>query len=305
MRARAAAAMIVMSTVSWSSCFVSGVFSCSTPLSIPEMCPTSLDIPVAVTTISPRPRVHLGVHVRHVDAIAERRTLRGHRVDHLRHRRALAREAGLLDLERRGDQDPAVGGHLVAGLEPDDVAGDQLLGRDLDALAVAPHVRRHDQHLAQRGDALGGLALLVQAHHRVEDGQPDHDQPGRHVLQRDDADHRGAEQHELHQVAVLAQERLPTRLLGLLGQPVRPVLAGAAIDLGGVETDAPGRRRARWHTSSADRRYQSTASRSGTQAAAWPPSDTATSANSIVTWISSVDRSSARSAPTQACVSPR
>ena len=36
---------------------MSGVFSCSTPLSIPEMCPTSVDIPVAVTTISPRPRV--------------------------------------------------------------------------------------------------------------------------------------------------------------------------------------------------------------------------------------------------------
>ncbi len=57
MRASAAAAMMVMSTVSWSSCLVSGDFSCSTPLSIPEMCPTSLDIPVAVTTISPRPRV--------------------------------------------------------------------------------------------------------------------------------------------------------------------------------------------------------------------------------------------------------
>ena len=49
--------MIVMITVIWSSCLVSGVFSCSTPLSIPEMWPTSLAIPVAVTTISPRPRV--------------------------------------------------------------------------------------------------------------------------------------------------------------------------------------------------------------------------------------------------------
>ena len=57
MSTSAAAAMIVISTVSWSSCLVSGVFSCSTPLSIPEMCPTSVAIPVAVTTISPRPRV--------------------------------------------------------------------------------------------------------------------------------------------------------------------------------------------------------------------------------------------------------
>ncbi len=56
-RTRAAAAIVVMTTVSWSSCLVSGVFSCSTPLNMPEMCPTSLAIPVAVTTISPRPRV--------------------------------------------------------------------------------------------------------------------------------------------------------------------------------------------------------------------------------------------------------
>jgi hypothetical protein len=53
----AAAAMIVISTVSWSSWRVSGVFSCWTRLSIPEICPTSVAIPVAVTTISPLPRV--------------------------------------------------------------------------------------------------------------------------------------------------------------------------------------------------------------------------------------------------------
>ena len=55
--ASAAAAMIVIRTVSWSSWRVSGVFSCSTPASIPEICPTSVAMPVAVTTISPRPRV--------------------------------------------------------------------------------------------------------------------------------------------------------------------------------------------------------------------------------------------------------
>ena len=49
--------MIVIQTVSWSSWRVSGVFSSWTWLSIPEICPTSVSIPVAVTTISPRPRV--------------------------------------------------------------------------------------------------------------------------------------------------------------------------------------------------------------------------------------------------------
>ena len=114
-------------------------------------------------------------------------------------------------------------GTLSPASKPTMSPGHQLLGRDLDELTVAADARRHDQHLAQRGDALGGLALLVQTHHGVDHGQADDDQPGRDVLQGDDADDRRADQHELHQVAVLAQERLPARLLGLLGQLVRPV----------------------------------------------------------------------------------
>ena len=49
--------MIVSRTVSWSSWRVSGVFSCWTSLSMPEIRPTSVAIPVVVTTISPLPRV--------------------------------------------------------------------------------------------------------------------------------------------------------------------------------------------------------------------------------------------------------
>ncbi len=67
-RTNATAAAAVMITVSWSSCFVSGVFSSSTLLSMPEMRPTSEFIPVAVTTISPRPRVT----VEFINAISRR-----------------------------------------------------------------------------------------------------------------------------------------------------------------------------------------------------------------------------------------
>ena len=56
-RTSAIAAIVVITTVSWSSWRVSGVFSCWTWASIREIWPTSVDIPVAVTTISPRPRV--------------------------------------------------------------------------------------------------------------------------------------------------------------------------------------------------------------------------------------------------------
>ena len=130
----AAAAMIVISTVSWSSCLVSGVFSCSTPLDMPEMWPTSVAIPVDVTTISPRPRVTCefmyAMSMRSPRATSSPAT--GSMT--LDDRRALAGEPGLLDLEGGGDQDPTVGGHLVAGLEADDVAGHELLGGDLDEL---------------------------------------------------------------------------------------------------------------------------------------------------------------------------
>ena len=43
---------------------------------------------------------------------------------------------------------------------------------------------------------------------------------------------------ELHQVAVLADERAPGRLLLRLGELVRAVLRAAPLDLGGVEPGA-------------------------------------------------------------------
>ena len=174
----------------------------------------------------------LRVHVRHVDAVAEWDVLAGHGVQALGHRRALTGEPGLFDLQCRGDQDPTVRRHLVARLEADDVAGNQLLGRDLEPLTVTADVRRHDQHLPEGGDALRGLAFLVQPHEGVDDRQAEHHQPGRHVLDGDDADDRGPDQHQLHQVAVLAQERLPGGLLGLLGQPVRTVALSTLDHLG-------------------------------------------------------------------------
>ena len=56
---------------------------------------------------------------------------------------------------------------------------------------------------------------------------------------------RGADEHELHEVAVLTQERLPRRFGRLLGELVRPVLRPSLGDLaraqpdGGVDVEAP------------------------------------------------------------------
>jgi hypothetical protein len=175
------------------------------------------------------------VHVGHVDAVAERDVVARHGVDGLADGRALAGERRLLDLERRGDAEAPVRRDLVARLEGHDVAGHELLGGQVHRLAAPAHVPLDEQHLLERRDALGRLALLVEAEDRVQDGQGEDHDARRPLLQGDDADDRGAEEHELHEVAVLAQERVPARLRLGLGELVRPDLRAAAPDLGVVE----------------------------------------------------------------------
>ena len=233
----AAAAMIVIRTVSWSSCLR------QRGLLLLDAAEHAGD--VADLGRHPRRRHHhlsaatgdLRVHVGHVDAVAEGDLVAGDRVDDLRDRCALAGEAGLLDLERgrrpgcgrrRGPCRPPRSRRCPR--EPAPPPGS-------DPLAVATDARRHDEHLAEGRDALRRLALLVQTHHRVQDRQPEHDQPCRDVLQGDDADDRGPDQHQLHEVPVLAQEQLPGRLLRLLGQLVRPVALPPRLDLGRAQAD--------------------------------------------------------------------
>ena len=110
-----------------------------------------------------------GVHVGHAGPVAERDVVTRHRVDRLADRQALAGERGLLDLERRGQADPAVGRHPVAGLDQHDVAGHEVLGVDLDRLAVASYPSDRLHHLRESLDALLGLRLLTQPDHGVED----------------------------------------------------------------------------------------------------------------------------------------
>ena len=144
------------------------------------------------------------VHVGHVEAVAERDVVAGNRVDRLQDGHALAGERRLLDLEGRRHEQAPVGRDLVAGLERHDVAGHELLGGDVDGLPPTPRVRLDHEHLLERGDALGRLALLVQAEDRVDDGDAENREPSPELLERDDAHDRRADEDELHQVAVLA-----------------------------------------------------------------------------------------------------
>ena len=187
---------------------VSGVSWPLSTWSIPEMWPTSVSIPVAVTTNRPEPRVTF-VFMNAMPCRSPSGASAATGVDVLGHREALAGEGRLVDLERRGGDDPAVRGDEVAGLEGDDVARDQLLRRHLDELAVPPHARLDDHHLLERRDGGRRLALLVQAEVGVEDREQDQQDPGGDLLDRVDAQDAGDQQDDLHRVGVLAQEGPP------------------------------------------------------------------------------------------------
>ncbi len=127
-------------------------------------------------------------------------------------------------MKRRRRDQPAVSGNLVSGLKCNDVTGHQVLCRELDELTIPSCLCLHDEHLLQGSDTLGRLALLVKTQDGVEDSQRKDKDPGREVLEGDDADDRHANQNQLHQVSILAQERFPTRLRRLFGQAIRAVL---------------------------------------------------------------------------------
>ena len=181
----------------------------------------------------------LRVHEREVDAIAQRRVV-GDGIDLLGDRDALAGQRRLVDLERGGAEDPRVRGDEVAGLDVDDVAGHQVAHRQLDEIPVATRLGLDDHHLLERGHARGGLALLAEAHRRVQERQGDEDHAGRDLVRDEQAQDAGRQQHDLHRVLVLAHEGLPARLLGRLGELVRAVLRPSRFGFGAGQASLRG-----------------------------------------------------------------
>ena len=219
---RASPAMTRIWLVSFSSWMVSGVFSFVWTWSMLLIWPTSVAMPVADGDHRAGTPGDLRVHERHVHAVAER-GVSGDYLDLLGHRRALAGERRLVDLERRRAHDAAVRRDEVTGLDIDDVPGDDLLHGDLGQLAASPDLGLDDHHLLERGNAGGGLALLVQAHRRVQQGQQDeHDARG-HLPRQEQAGDTRDEQHQLHRVLVLTDERLPAGLALALREAVGAV----------------------------------------------------------------------------------
>ena len=224
-------AATMMKMVSRSTCLVSGVFSTFCPDSMWAMWPTSEPMPVVVTRISPWPRVTFVF----MNAMFRRSPMptscRPMVVGVLLDRDALAGQGALLDLEGRRQDDPAVGGDAVTGIDHHDVAGHDLLGGELHHVTVAAHLGHRLHHLPQGGSGRFGLALLVVAQPRVEQRQQGKPDSGP-VFRDQQADQGGDHEHDLHVVPVVLEEPFPHRLLLCGGQGVRAVLLQPLLRLG-------------------------------------------------------------------------
>ena len=81
----------------------------------------------------------------------------------------LAGEQRLVDGQPAGVDQRAVGDQLIAGLDPDQVAGDDLVGAQLDHATVADRLRARRDQQRQPVERLLGLQLLADADRRVDD----------------------------------------------------------------------------------------------------------------------------------------
>ena len=185
--------------------------------------------------------------VRHVRPVAERRVRRHRLVRVLFGGHGLAGQRGFLYLERRRRKQPEIGRDYVAGFQPHDVAGHQLLAFEMFPFAVAQHLGKRLVHVFQRFHRRLGFVLL----HHADDGVQDDDEQDDAAVDElgvvllDDGDDRGhrrrGEQHDDHHILKLREELRKERLLLSLGKRVRPVLRETLVRFGGRKT-ALGRR---------------------------------------------------------------
>ena len=113
------------------------------------------------------------------------------------HRLGLAGQRGFLRAQIRRADDPPVRGHDVARLQEHDVADDEVTGRDLQDVSVAPHLDVWDGEFLQCGDRLFGPELLIEAKHGVEhDNREDRD--GVFVVTHGNRNHRRHDEDHDH-----------------------------------------------------------------------------------------------------------
>ena len=134
----------------------------------------------------------------------------------------------------------AVGDQLVAGLDPDDVAGDDLVGAQLDHAAVADRLRPRRDQQRELVERLLRLQLLADPDRRVDDRDQAEERVGPQP-EREDEDEEAADDRVEQRQDVGgddARHRAAVRRLGL-AQPREPALAPRRSTVPGRRSPQP------------------------------------------------------------------
>ena len=180
-----------------------------------------------------------GGRIEHVAAVAQAGFALD-RSDLLRQRHALAGQGRFIGLEIRDFDKPGVGRNLVAGFDLDDVAGNEVMGRDALSLAVADDGRFGRGKCHQRAHRFLGARLLDEAERRVQgdDHQDDDRFVGQgafaRVLQQPlhHGDDDGDQQDDDEDVLELLQQAHPPRRFRRALELVRAICVEAMPGLG-------------------------------------------------------------------------
>ena len=208
MMATAVQAITPSTFVSESSSFWSGDRVRVTEVSIVAICPIWVSMAVAVTTIAAVPRVTDVFWNSMLERSPTPTSPPANVACLLGDRRALTGQRRFLRLERGRPDDPAVGGHDVAGLDVHDVPGNHVDGRHLQHLTVPDHLALRHLHLRQRVDAGARRDLLTGAEHHVQHDEDGDEQGGGHLADHE-ADDGDRHQHDVHRVPELLAARPP------------------------------------------------------------------------------------------------
>ena len=228
----ASAAMII---VSRSSCFCSGVLSDSVLLSRSAMWPISVPMPVVVTISSPRPRVTevfmkamlwrspSGTSGLSITALSlDEATL-----SPVSAASSISSVAVTNSRPSAGTTSPA----STSTTSPGTTCSRSICCAAPSRRTVVDILHRP----GQRRQAGRGFGFAAQAQQRVEDRQDDQHDRRAPLTGEDDVDQRRHQQDDLHEVFVLAQERLQARFLLLIRQLVGTVLLQALLRFGGAQ----------------------------------------------------------------------
>ncbi len=139
-----------------------------------------------------------------------------------RDRHRFARQRRLVDAQLAGVHELGVRGDTVAGCEQEQVPGHDVLGRDLDRIAVPADADAEREDPAEGRHRLLGAVLLGEREAGV-DRDHHHDRHGERRGPAELGQHRGQPQQQRQRVDHLVEQLAPPRTPAAADQLVRPV----------------------------------------------------------------------------------